>query len=244
MVSPGSSRTSQIRTCSFSSTMRWPTSPSVMPRAAAACRPCGSLMVSTVRASPSRSFRNDCDGVDLDQVVGRHHLGDLDHGGGGQGWLEIFPAHGVDRLEVLHVAHIDVDAADMIERAACGLDRGLDVLANLPGLHGDVADSGDQTVRAARRHAGDEDQPALRLDHGGLREVADRLAQLVARYFKLGHVLTPGWIAFRRARAARPTRETRAPSAPACRRPPAGARPLPLPPHSGAIPVRPARTVA
>ena len=46
-----------------------------------------------------RSIRNHRDGVDLDQVVRRHHLGDLDHGGGRQRRLEIFAAHFVNRLE-------------------------------------------------------------------------------------------------------------------------------------------------
>ena len=46
----------------------------------------------------------------------------------------------MDFLEVLHVAHVDVDAADIVKRAACRLHRRLDVLADLSGLRRDVAD--------------------------------------------------------------------------------------------------------
>ena len=60
--------------------------------------------------------------------------------------LEILAAHFVDLLEVLHVAHVDVDAADVVHGAAGRLDRGLDVLANLLGLRLDVADAGDGAV--------------------------------------------------------------------------------------------------
>src|SRR5262245_7849221 len=133
MVWPGSRLISQMRTCSFSSTMRWPTSPSVMPFAAAVLIPVLSVM-SAIRVSPCASLRNDGNGVDLDQIVRRGHLGDLDHGRGRQRRLEVLLAHVVDGLEVLHVAHIDIDPADMVEGAAGGLHRCLDVLAHLPGL--------------------------------------------------------------------------------------------------------------
>ena len=41
---------------------------------------------------------------------------------------------------MLHVAYIDVDPTDVVERAARGFDRGLDILADLLRLLGDVAD--------------------------------------------------------------------------------------------------------
>src|SRR5262249_57969837 len=115
-----------------------------------------------------------------EQGVGRVHVGDLDHGRGGPGRLEVLPALFVDRVEVLHVAHVDVDAADVVHGAAGGLDGRLDVLAHLPGLLRDVADARDAAVGPPRRHAGDEYQAALRLDRGGVGEHAARLAQLWA----------------------------------------------------------------
>ena len=42
--------------------------------------------------------------------------------------------------------HVDVDAADVVHRAAGGLDRGLEVFAHLAGLRLDVADAGDRAV--------------------------------------------------------------------------------------------------
>src|SRR3954454_14282449 len=113
MVWPGSRLISQIRTCSFSSTIRCPTSPSAMPFAWAVLSPVLSVMAAPPRRVPgfaSASLRNDGDRVDLDQIIRRGHLDDLDHGRGRQRRLEILLAHVVDRLEVLHVAHIDVDA--------------------------------------------------------------------------------------------------------------------------------------
>ena len=122
--------------------------------------------------------RQDGDRVDLDQVVGRRHLADLHHRGGGRRRLEIFAPHFVDQVEVLHVADIDVDAADVVERAAGLLDGRLEVLADLPGLRFDVADAGDRAVGAARRHARDEHQGAARRDRGGVREMSAGLADL------------------------------------------------------------------
>src|SRR5258706_880234 len=79
-----------------------------------------------VRRVPPRrsaSFADDGDGVDLDQILGRSHLTDLDHGGGRSGRPKIFAPHFVDLLEMLHVADIDVDAADVVHAAARLLDR-------------------------------------------------------------------------------------------------------------------------
>ena len=42
---------------------------------------------------------------------------------------------------MLHVANINVDSADIVERAACGLDAGFDVLADLPRLSVDIANA-------------------------------------------------------------------------------------------------------
>ena len=78
---------------------------------------------------------------------------------------------------MLHIAHMDIDPADVGERAAGGLDRGFDVLADLASLRLDIADAGDAAVGAARHHAGDEHQPAARLDDDPLREMAARLGE-------------------------------------------------------------------
>src|SRR5271166_447710 len=117
MVWPGSSRISQTRTSSFSNRIFWPISPSVKPRSAAACNPNLSLTGRVL------FYGNDGDSADLDQIIRRRHLGDFDHGRGRQRRLEILRSHFVDGFEVLHVADIDVDAADVVERAAGGLDR-------------------------------------------------------------------------------------------------------------------------
>src|SRR6516162_6840924 len=114
--------------------------------------PCGIIALTL------RNYRN---GVDLDEIVGRRHLRNLDHGGGRKRRLEIFPAHFVDGFEMLHVAHVDVHAADIIERSAGSLDRRLDVLADLPSLCGDVAYAGDASIGSPRGHPRDEDKPAL-----------------------------------------------------------------------------------
>src|SRR5690242_4395182 len=119
MLSPGSRRTSHTRTCSFSNSSRWPTSPSAMPRSAAALRPY--LSVICILAGPNSSFRHDGNRIDLDEVVGRHHLGHLDHCGGRQRRFEILTPDLVNRLEVLNVADVDVDPAHVVERAPGGL---------------------------------------------------------------------------------------------------------------------------
>src|SRR5581483_10018977 len=110
MVWPGSIRTSHIRMCSFSNRILSPTWPSVMSRSAAAFNPC----LSSMRGLLLR--RQHRDGVDLDQVVRRCHLCDLEHGGGRQRFLEVLRAYFVDRVKVLHVAHVDIDAADVVHR--------------------------------------------------------------------------------------------------------------------------------
>src|SRR5215831_12457352 len=129
-------------------------------------------------ALQSASIADDRDGVDLDEIVGRSHLADLDHGGGGRGRPEIFPPHFMNLLEMLHVADIDVDAADVVHGAARLLDRGLQIFADLPGLRFDVADAGDRPIRATRGHAGNEHDAAARLDHGRVGKVAGWLADL------------------------------------------------------------------
>src|SRR5258706_4517248 len=137
------------------------------------------------RSSTSSPWCGACsaqnrDRADLDQVIRRGELAHLDHGRGWRGRLEILAAHLVDLVEVLHVAHIDVDAADVVQRAAGGLDRGFQVLAHLARLRLDVADAGDGPIRAPRGHAGDEHQLAPGLDLDRLRKVARGLADLVA----------------------------------------------------------------
>src|ERR1700751_3588478 len=124
-VWPGSSRISQTRPNSFSNRIFCPTSPSEMPRSAAACNPNLSLTAGVLFCG------NDGDGADLDQIIGRRHLGDFNHGRGRQRRLEILCAHFVDGLELLHVADIDIDTADIVERAAGGFHGGFHVLADL-----------------------------------------------------------------------------------------------------------------
>src|SRR5580704_15465963 len=92
MVCPGSSDTSHIRTCAFSNTIRWPIAPSLMPRAAAVFTPVGSVIENS-QCAASPSLRHDRDRVDLDQIVRRHHLGDLDHRRGLERRVEILPPH-------------------------------------------------------------------------------------------------------------------------------------------------------
>ena len=123
-------------------------------------------------------IRDHSDGVDLDQIVRRRHLADLDHGRGRRRRLEILAPHFVDLVEVLHVAHVDVDPADVVHGAAGLLDRGLEVLADLPRLRLDIADAGNRAVGPPRRHAGNEHQAAARLDHGRVGEMPARLADL------------------------------------------------------------------
>src|SRR5690349_19572959 len=86
-------------------------------------------------------IRDPRDGVDLDEIVGRRHLADLDHGRGRRRRLEKFAPHFVDLVEMLHVADVDVDPADVVHSAAGLLDRGLEILADLPRLHLDIADA-------------------------------------------------------------------------------------------------------
>jgi hypothetical protein len=97
----------------------------------------------------------------------------------------------VDGIEVLHVAHVDVDPADVVHVAASLLDRRLEILADLARLRFDITDAGDAAVGPSRRHAGDEDHPAARLDHGRVREMAGRLADLRRGNLLLRHAFSP-----------------------------------------------------
>src|SRR5262249_10883665 len=87
---------------------------------------------SRLTCSPRRaSLGDNRDGVDLDEIVGRRHLADLDHRRGRRRRTKIFAPHFVDLLEMLHVADVDVDPADVVHVAAGLLDRGLQILAHL-----------------------------------------------------------------------------------------------------------------
>src|SRR5262249_3450532 len=145
-----------------------------------------------IAISPSASLGDDRDGVDLDEIVGRGHLADLDHGGGGRGRAKIFAPHFVDVLEMLHVADVDVDAADVVHAAAGLLDRGLQILADLARLRFDVADAGDRAIGPPRGHTGNEEDAAARLDHGRVGKMAGRLADFRRRDLLLGHARAPG----------------------------------------------------
>src|SRR3954470_22112727 len=63
------------------------------------------------------------DGVDLDQIIGRRHLADLDHGRRRRRRLEILAPHFVNLVEMLHVTDVDIDPADIVHDAAGLLDR-------------------------------------------------------------------------------------------------------------------------
>src|SRR5687768_17141613 len=139
------------------------------------------------RQTPEVSLLHDRDCADLDEIVGRHQLGHLDHGRRRGRELEVLAAHLVDLVEVLDVAHVDVDAADVVHGAAGGLDRSLEVLAHLAGLPLDVADRSDGAVGAPRGHAGDEDQLALGVGLDRLREVPHRLAHVVGTDLAFRH---------------------------------------------------------
>jgi hypothetical protein len=71
-------------------------------------------------------------------------------------WFEILRADIIDSVEVLHVADMHVDAANVVKRSARSFDRGFQVLANLPGLFGDIANAGNAAVEASGRHSGQE----------------------------------------------------------------------------------------
>jgi hypothetical protein len=81
--------------------------------------------------------------ADFDQIVRGRHLGDLHHGRGRRWFLEILAPNFVDPVKMLHVADIDIDAADVVERAARGLDGALEIFTDLAGLRLDIADACD-----------------------------------------------------------------------------------------------------
>src|SRR5262245_11645977 len=143
----------------------------------------------------SRSLsRQHSDSVDLNQVVRRCHLADLDHRRSRQRRLEVLGTYLMDRVEVLHVADIDIDPADVVEGSARGLDGAFQVFADLSGLRGDIAQAGDAAVHTPCCHSGDEHEPSGRLDHCGMREDAARLPQLGTRDLALRHAVFPSSI--------------------------------------------------
>src|SRR5262249_185789 len=91
---------------------------------------------------------------------------------------EIFAAHLMDGFEVFHVADIDVDANDIVERAAGLFHRSLHILADLTRLNRNIAQARDGAVGHACGHAGNENHLAGSSDGGGLREMGIRLGQL------------------------------------------------------------------
>src|SRR5665213_3151608 len=86
------------------------------------------------------------DRVDLDEIIRRGHLTDLDHRGGRRRRLEIVAARFVDQIEMLHVAYEHVDPADILQAAAGFLNRGFDVLTHLTRLRLDIADARNAAV--------------------------------------------------------------------------------------------------
>jgi len=93
----------------------------------------------------------------------------------GAGGLK-YSRHFVNAIEVLHVAHIDIDPADVVHGPAGLLNGGFDVFADLSGLRLDIADAGNAAVGATRSHAGNENQPAARFGRDGLRKMSAGLA--------------------------------------------------------------------
>jgi hypothetical protein len=69
----------------------------------------------------------------------------------------------MDGRQVLHIAHVDIDAADIGERATSRFDSRLDVLANLARLRLDIANARDRSVWPLRDHARDEHELSGRL---------------------------------------------------------------------------------
>src|SRR5262249_11002946 len=100
---------------------------------------------------------------------------------------EIFPADLMDCVEVFHIADVDIDAADVVDGAAGGLDSGLEILADLAGLGFDVADTGNRSVGPSRGPSRNEDQTASGLHHCCLREMAAWLPDPVATDLLLRH---------------------------------------------------------
>src|SRR5476651_2380075 len=174
-VWPGSSRTSHMRMNSFSRSILSPILRSLIPRSAATFNPNLSSIGLTL------FHRHDRDSADLDQVIGRGHLVDFHHCRSRQRWLEILRPHFVDSLKVLHVADVDVDATNVVESSARGFNGGLHVLANLPGLFGDISDAGNAAIGPASRQARYEYKSAGRLDRGCVGENAIRLPEFRTR---------------------------------------------------------------
>src|SRR5579862_1745738 len=129
--------------------------------ATATARPMPLAPPVTTTTSPSASkrtimarsaVRQHGDGVHLDQVFRRGELADLDHRGGRCDTGEILAANLMNDVEMLHVANVDINAADVIERAARLFHRRLHVVAHLARLDFDIAQAGDRAVRHARGH--------------------------------------------------------------------------------------------
>src|SRR5262245_50866231 len=94
----------------------------------------------------------------------------------------------MDRVEVLHVADIDINPADVVRGSAGGLDRAFQVFAHLSRLRADITHTRDAAINAPCRHSGDEQQPSRRLNRSGVREDTARLTQLWTCDLGLGHL--------------------------------------------------------
>src|SRR3984885_11609354 len=107
-------------------------------------------------------------------------------------------------VEMLHIANVDIDAADVIEGTTRLLHRRFHILAHLARLDLDIAETGNRAVWHARRHARNEDQLALRGDRGRLGKMAVRLAK-----FAGGNLLFHGALVFSILKGARQRRYQR-----------------------------------
>jgi hypothetical protein len=109
------------------------------------------------------------DSVDLDEHALVDEALDLHHRRGWRLARKIFAAHRVDRIELVDVENEDVDPRDVRHGAAGRLDRGLEVLADLPCLSAIVVmpemksrRPGSQTI------AGDQTPAGFAIDGGAI----------------------------------------------------------------------------
>ena len=77
-------------------------------------------------------------GIDFDQIVGVDQARDLNQGAGRIVVTPKLSSHLVNGLEVFHVHQEDVDAGNILQGAAHGLQGGLDIVEHLAGLQPDV----------------------------------------------------------------------------------------------------------
>src|SRR5262249_18536208 len=120
---------------------------------------------------------DDGDRVDFDQHLRRDHLRDLEHRRRGWRSGEVLTAYAVLDIEMLDVADEYVYPHDVVQRSTRGGHRALQVVANLPSLLFDVAQTDHLTVGTARRHSGYEHHSAPRRHNHTLGKMPAGCAQ-------------------------------------------------------------------